>query len=152
MDDEECAYVLQRYRESHDFYHALTGLPVVREGEVALKAFELANTLLPKTGLAMCAVVTLKPAERRRIFVTDFPWALRNGLATGDIINVYFEEELRTDVVKLRLQTGLEMPPEYVLPRPSIVKCERRLRETRNRVKAVKEAALKATPAAAATA
>src|SRR5690349_663896 len=28
IDDEECAYVMQRYRECHDFYHAVTGLPV----------------------------------------------------------------------------------------------------------------------------
>ena len=33
IDDEECAYVMQRYRECHDFYHAVTGLPVVVEGE-----------------------------------------------------------------------------------------------------------------------
>lgn len=116
VDDEECAYVLQRYRESHDFYHALTGLPVVREGEVALKAFEFANTLLPMTGLAMGAAATLKPAERRRIFGTYFPWALRNGLAARDIINVYWEEELLTDVVELRRRIGLEVPPEYSLP------------------------------------
>src|SRR5437762_7858871 len=40
IDDEECAYVMQRYRECHDFYHTLTGLPVMVEGEIALKAFE----------------------------------------------------------------------------------------------------------------
>ena len=44
IDDEESAYVMQRYRECHDFYHAVTGLPVYVEGEVALKAFEFANT------------------------------------------------------------------------------------------------------------
>src|ERR1700709_399205 len=44
IDDEECAYVMQRYRECHDFYHAVTGLPTVVEGGLALQAFEFLNT------------------------------------------------------------------------------------------------------------
>ncbi|KAI1811673.1 Coq4-domain-containing protein [Poronia punctata] len=112
VDDEECAYVIQRYRESHDFYHALTGLPVVREGEVALKAFEFANTLLPMTGLSVLAVATLKPAERARFWSTYGPWAVRNGLRSEEVINVYWEEELETDVVELRARLGIEAPPD----------------------------------------
>jgi ubiquinone biosynthesis protein COQ4 len=112
IDDPECAYVMQRYRESHDFYHALTGLPVVREGEVALKAFEFANTLLPMTGFAVLAVATLKTAERRRFFETYGPWAVRNGLRASEVINIYWEEEMGTDVVELRRRLGIEQPPD----------------------------------------
>jgi Coenzyme Q (ubiquinone) biosynthesis protein Coq4 len=46
--------VMQRYREYHDFFYTLTGLPSMVEGKVALKVFELANTLLPMTGLSFC--------------------------------------------------------------------------------------------------
>ncbi|KAI0967765.1 Coq4-domain-containing protein [Xylaria arbuscula] len=112
VDDEECAYVIQRYRESHDFYHALTGLPVVREGEVALKAFEFANTLLPMTGLSVFAVATLKPAERARFWSIYGPWAVRNGLRSEEVINVYWEEELETDVKDLRARLNIEAPPD----------------------------------------
>ncbi|KAI1366705.1 Coq4-domain-containing protein [Xylaria arbuscula] len=112
VDDEECAYVIQRYRESHDFYHALTGLPVVREGEVALKAFEFANTLLPMTGLSVFAVATLKPAERKRFWEIYGPWAVRNGLRSEEVINVYWEEELETDVADLRRRLNIEAPPD----------------------------------------
>ncbi|KAI1140674.1 Coq4-domain-containing protein [Hypoxylon sp. FL0543] len=112
VDDEECAYVMQRYRESHDFYHALTGLPIVREGEVALKAFEFANTLLPMTGLSLLALATLKPAERRRFFGIYGPWAVRNGLRCEEVINVYWEEEMQTDVDELRRRLGIERPPD----------------------------------------
>ncbi|KAI0600626.1 coenzyme Q biosynthesis protein Coq4-domain-containing protein [Biscogniauxia sp. FL1348] len=112
IDDAECAYVMQRYRESHDFYHALTGLPVVREGEVALKAFEFANTLLPMTGLSLLAVATLRPAERTRFWRVYAPWAVRNGLRAADVINVYWEEELETDVDELRARLGIETPPD----------------------------------------
>lgn len=119
IDDEECAYVMQRYRESHDFYHALTGLPIVREGEVALKAFEFANTLLPMTGLSVFATITLKKAERKRMYQTYFPWAIRNGLQAKEVINIYWEKELKTDVDVLRERIGIEKPPEYALNLPS---------------------------------
>lgn len=112
IDDKECAYVMQRYRECHDFYHALTGLPVFREGEVALKAFEFANTLLPMTGLSMAAVATLKKRERQRFFSIYGPWALRNGMVAAEVINVYWEEELEGDVEALRTRLGIEKPPD----------------------------------------
>lgn len=110
IDDEECAYVMQRYRECHDFYHALTGLPVMVEGEVALKAFEFANTLLPMTGLSMFAVVRLRKEERKRFFSIFLPWALSNGLKAKEVINVYWEEQLERDVDELRAELGIEKP------------------------------------------
>ena len=112
VDDPELAYVMQRYRECHDFYHALTGLPTVREGEVALKAFEFANTLLPMTGLSLLAAATLKPAERRRFAQIYLPWALRNGAKAKEVLNVYWEEKLEADVGELRAELGIEKPPD----------------------------------------
>ncbi|PHH76422.1 hypothetical protein CDD82_4001 [Ophiocordyceps australis] len=112
IDDAECAYVMQRYRESHDFYHAITGLPIVREGEVALKAFEFANTLLPMTGLSTLAAATLKRSERRRFWSIYLPWALRNGARSHELINVFWEEQLERDVHDLRLQLGIQTPPD----------------------------------------
>lgn len=129
IDDEECAYVMQRYRECHDFYHALTGLPIVREGEVALKAFEWANTALPMTGLSMFAAFTLKPAERRRFVQTYLPWALRNGWRADEVINIYWEEELEADVDELRARVGVERPPD-------LREIRRREREEKKRQKA----------------
>ena len=129
IDDEECAYVMQRYRECHDFYHALTGLPVVREGEVALKAFEFANTGIPMTGLSMLAVATLKPSERRRFWRTYLPWAVRNGSRCGDVLNVFWEEQLERDVGDLRRELGIEPPPD-------LRDIRKREREERRRAKA----------------
>jgi ubiquinone biosynthesis protein COQ4 len=126
INDEECAYVMQRYRECHDFFHALTGLPVMVEGEVALKAFEFANTLLPMTGLSMFAVTRLKPAERKRFFTIYLPWALKNGLKSGEVINVYWEEQLERDVNELRAELGIEKPVD--------------LRDIRRRERALKKA------------
>ncbi|PVI06501.1 ubiquinone biosynthesis protein COQ4, mitochondrial [Periconia macrospinosa] len=135
IDDEECAYVMQRYRECHDFYHALVGLPVFREGEVALKAFEFANTGLPMTGLAVFSAFTLKKAEWERFWDIYGPWAFRNGAKSDDVINIYWEEELETDVNELRTRLGIEQPPDM----RSIRKAER---EARKREKQAREAAV----------
>ncbi|ETV78998.1 hypothetical protein H257_07786 [Aphanomyces astaci] len=47
VDDPELAYVLQRYRELHDFWHVLFGLPPTEFSEIALKYVELVQTGLP---------------------------------------------------------------------------------------------------------
>lgn len=128
IDDEESAYVMQRYRECHDFYHALTGLPVFVEGEIGLKVFEFANLGLPMTGLSLAAIVRLKKGERRRMLGTYLPWAFQNGWRSGEVINVYWEEELETDVEVLRGRLGIESPPD-------LREVRRREREERRRVR-----------------
>ncbi|KAG5968241.1 Ubiquinone biosynthesis protein [Claviceps arundinis] len=133
IDDEECAYVMQRYRECHDFYHALTGLPVVREGEVALKAFEWANTGLPMPGLSMLAAATMKPQERHRFRSIYLPWALRNGSRSKPVINVFWEEMLERSVDELRGELGIERPPDLRELRKRAREEERRLREIREK-------------------
>ncbi|KAF1365685.1 ubiquinone biosynthesis protein coq4, mitochondrial [Lizonia empirigonia] len=137
IDDEECAYVMQRYRECHDFYHALVGLPVFREGEVALKAFEFANTGLPMTGLAVFSALTLKKGEWRRFLDIYGPWATRNGARADDVINVYWEEELGTDINELRTRLGIEKPPDLRAMR-------KEAREARKREKEATEAMARA--------
>ncbi|KAI9050358.1 hypothetical protein LZ554_005524 [Drepanopeziza brunnea f. sp. 'monogermtubi'] len=110
IDDEECAYVMQRYRECHDFYHAITGLPIIIEGEIAVKAFEFANTLLPMTGLSLFAYVRLKKEERERFWDVYLPWAVRNGVHGREMLTVYWEEELERDVGEVRRELGIEKP------------------------------------------
>ncbi|KAJ5306550.1 hypothetical protein N7508_005565 [Penicillium antarcticum] len=112
IDNEECAYVMQRYRECHDFYHAVTGLPIFVEGELALKALEFLNTLLPMTGLSLFAFVRMKPAEKERFLSLHLPWAIRSGLRSNELINVYWEEVLEKDVDELRAELNIERPPD----------------------------------------
>jgi ubiquinone biosynthesis protein COQ4 len=133
IDDPEEAYVMQRYRETHDFTHAITGLPVIIEGELAIKAFEFANTLLPMTALSLVAVMRLKPVERERFFSTYLPWAVRNGVQAEEVLNVYWEEELETDVDVLRSRLGIEKPPD-------LREIRKKLREQKRAEKAGQEA------------
>lgn len=134
IDDEECAYVMQRYRECHDFFHAVTGLPVWVEGEVALKGFEFANTLLPMTGLSLFAYVRMKSEQKRRFRDIYLPWAIKNGIQSREVINVYWEEELETDVEVIRKRLGIEAPPD-------LRQIRRREKERKRREKEEREAA-----------
>ena len=132
IDDPEEAYVMQRYRETHDFTHAITGLPIIIEGELAVKAFEFANTALPMTALSLVAYVRLKKAERKRFRETYLPWALGNGLKAEEVINVYWEEELETDADELRTRLGIEVPPDVRLARKVLrekIRAEKAARE-----------------------
>lgn len=109
-DRGELAYVLQRYRECHDFYHAITGLPVLVEGEVGVKMLEFANTGLPVAGLSVLAGLGLgfTKEQKRRLREVYLPWGWRSGVNGADLLNVYWEEELGTDVKVLRERLGLE--------------------------------------------
>lgn len=52
VDDPELAFVMQRYRELHDFWHVIFGLPPTVFGEICLKYVELVQTGLPVTALS----------------------------------------------------------------------------------------------------
>ncbi|CAN3374203.1 hypothetical protein DIURU_004124 [Diutina rugosa] len=113
IDDEELAYVFQRYRECHDFYHAITGLPIIIEGEIAVKVLEFMNIGMPMPGLgALFAPLRLKPSQRERLRNIYYPWAMTSGLNSKPLMNVYWEKVLERDVDELRDELGLERPPD----------------------------------------
>jgi len=114
---------MQRYRECHDFYHSICGLPVIVEGEIALKWFEWANMGLPVAALsAIFAPLRFQAPQRERLREIYIPWAIRNGLRSKSLINVYWEEQLERDADDLRNELGIEKPPsvrQFYPPRKS---------------------------------
>ncbi|KAL6453659.1 COQ4 Ubiquinone biosynthesis protein COQ4 [Candida maltosa Xu316] len=113
IDNDELAYIYQRYRECHDFYHAITGLPIIIEGEISVKVFEYMNIGIPMSGLgALFAPLRLKPSQRQRLREVYYPWAIKNGLFSKPLINVYWEKILEEDVNEFREKMGIEQPPD----------------------------------------
>lgn len=47
VDEPHLAYVMQRYREIHDLYHTILGMPTNMIGEVSVKWVEALQTGLP---------------------------------------------------------------------------------------------------------
>eukprot|EP00667_Euglena_gracilis_P017810 EG_transcript_18811 len=113
VDDPELAYVMKRYREVHDMLHGVTGFPPTELGELGLKAYEYVQTGLPMCALSVTfGSIRLSLAEKRHLLACYLPWAAA-GVSTPFYMNVYFEEELHTDVTELRQQLGLPPVPLY---------------------------------------
>ncbi|QPG75049.1 hypothetical protein FOA43_002389 [Brettanomyces nanus] len=115
IDDEELAFVFQRYRQCHDFYHALAGLPITREGEIAVKFFEFLNIGTPFAGMgAIFAPWNMKKrSQRRRLLSIYYPWAIESAAhCKNNLINIYWEKIMDKDVGELREELGITKPPD----------------------------------------
>ncbi|OQR96904.1 ubiquinone biosynthesis protein COQ4 [Thraustotheca clavata] len=112
VDDPELAYVLQRYRELHDFWHVLFGLPPTVFGELALKYVELVQTGLPVCTLSgFVGPLRLNCEERKDLFSRYIPWAYRAGKEAPFLMNVYYEQEYQTKLEDLRARLNIRVAP-----------------------------------------
>lgn len=102
---------MQRYRETHDFYHALFGLRVSALPELALKAFEFANLGLPMAALALAASAKLKKAQSDRFWHEFLPWGIRCGGSARCLLTVYWEERWDQEVQDIKQELGAWDPP-----------------------------------------
>ena len=112
--DADLAYVSARYRQVHDFWHVLCGLPTTVLGELALKAFEAAHTGLPSAYVS-ASVGALSPAlgaaERAEYASKYVPWAWTAGRACGCLLSFDYEGNLAQDVAGLRQRLGILPAP-----------------------------------------
>jgi len=116
VDDPELAYVMQRYREVHDFVHVLTGLGSTEEEEIAIKWFELLQTGLPVCLLSATVGPTrLTSAQRIRMAAEWVPWAVRCSVQVPFFLNIYFERLFEHDIQELRRELDVA-PPPYGVP------------------------------------
>jgi ubiquinone biosynthesis protein COQ4 len=107
--DPELAYVMQRYRQVHDFWHVLCGVEPTVLGEVAIKWFEMVQTGLPVATLsAFAGPLRLPAADFAQLWSFYVPWATRSARNAAFLMNVPYEEHLATDVATLRTQLRIE--------------------------------------------
>jgi ubiquinone biosynthesis protein COQ4 len=117
--DPELAYVMQRYRECHDFYHCVVSLPVSVEAELAVKFFEFANLGLPVAAIsAVFGPLRLDSRKRERLFREYVPWAMRVGGTARPLITVYWEERWGQNIEELKAELGIADPPPARWPKP----------------------------------
>ncbi|XP_078043689.1 UDP-sugar transporter sqv-7 [Augochlora pura] len=93
VEDTELAYVMQRYRETHDIFHAMLLMPTTMLGEVAVKWIEALQLRLPMclTG-AIFGAYRLRPRQRKMYLRYHLPWAIQTGIDAKFLLGVYFEE------------------------------------------------------------
>ncbi|XP_076019851.1 ubiquinone biosynthesis protein COQ4 homolog, mitochondrial isoform X2 [Genypterus blacodes] len=112
VDDEELAYVMQRYREVHDMLHTLLDMPTSILGEVAVKVFEAANTGLPMCVLGAVLGPLKLDSSRLWSLLSDLgPWALQSGRQARCVLNVFYERRWEQNLVQLRQELNIQTPP-----------------------------------------
>ncbi|XP_027234852.2 ubiquinone biosynthesis protein COQ4 homolog, mitochondrial [Penaeus vannamei] len=112
VDDPELAYVMQRYREGHDLFHTVLGMPTNMLGEVAVKWIEGIQTGLPMcVAGAIFGPLRFRPKQRQKYISEYLPWAVRVGRSSKLLMNVYFEKRWEQSLTELRDELGIESPP-----------------------------------------
>ncbi|KAJ3743867.1 ubiquinone biosynthesis protein COQ4, mitochondrial [Lentinula raphanica] len=112
VDDPELAYVMQRYRECHDFYHSICNFSVNVESELAIKYFEFANLGLPLAAISAIGGPLRLNAKKRSILFSEYvPWALKYGSTSQCLITVYWEKRWEQNVDGLRTELGIRDSP-----------------------------------------
>lgn len=122
ISDPELAFIMQRYRESHDFYHLLCGMPVSTLGETVVKIFEASHFGLPVAYLSSIAGPLRLSAEERRLLVSELgPWAIQMGRRVrrqgtrSTLLSVYWEEHWGKNWAEFKREDlGMEDPPVHV--------------------------------------
>ena len=118
ISDPKLSYVMARYRQCHDYWHVLTGLPPTVLGELGLKWLELIQTGLPLAALSATSGVFgangLRAQEREILISVYLPWAMKVGhnMKEHSLLCTYYEEELETDLDVLRERMGIEPAPK----------------------------------------
>jgi len=111
VGDDVAAYVMLRFRQSHDLWHVLTGYAPDVEGEILLQAFSWAQTGAP--GSAFIALFgTLRYMLGRRGHLGRLRDAYRRGARTRFLGAFRWEDHWATPVAELRAL--LACPPAAV--------------------------------------
>lgn len=112
IDDEELAYVMQRYREVHDLLHTLLGMPTHMLGEVVVKWVEGIQFALP-LGLAGGAFGAFRLKTKHWHLYKDshLLWAIETGLHAKFLMNVYYEHHWEMPLDELRAFLNIKEPP-----------------------------------------
>ncbi|XP_075416826.1 ubiquinone biosynthesis protein COQ4 homolog, mitochondrial [Tenrec ecaudatus] len=112
VDDEELAYVIQRYREVHDMLHTLLGMPTNILGEIVVKWFEAVQTGLPMCILGALFGPIRLSAQSLQVLVSELiPWAVQSGRRAPCLLNVYYERRWEQPLWALREELGITPPP-----------------------------------------
>ncbi|KAL7637293.1 UNVERIFIED_CONTAM: hypothetical protein RMT77_012018 [Armadillidium vulgare] len=113
VDNQELAYVMQRYREVHDLFHTILGMPTNMLGEVAVKWIEATQTGLPMCiSGALFGPLRFRPKQRATYINKLLPWTLRTCRNAKPLMTVYFERRWEQNIQDLRNELNIETPPK----------------------------------------
>jgi ubiquinone biosynthesis protein COQ4 len=106
MPDAEFAYIFQRYKEIHDFYHVCLRQGVTMYDEMVVKYFEFKQTTLPSAGSpvlfgALATGLAINWTMAAKLAFEDGPKMLRAAAKAKDFMSVMFEDHLDENFVRV---------------------------------------------------
>lgn len=111
--DPDLAYIMTRYRQVHDFWHVLSGLPISILGEVSLKWFEWSLTGLPVCLFSgVLAPLKLPAHEQKALLSEHLPWAIRNAQQCSCLLSFRYEDNMNVPVNEVRRVLRFEPAPK----------------------------------------
>lgn len=114
-DDPDCAYVMQRLRQSHDLWHTLLGLGTQGHEEVLVHAFSIAQTGLPSSVviISLGAIKHMVLERRWKTLRHGVRAAFDRGVRAKPLLAAYWERYWERPLDEVRAHFGIEpMPAE----------------------------------------
>ena len=112
VDDEGLAFVMKRYRETHDLVHAVLDLKTDMVGEALVKWVEAMQTGLPMCiGAAILGPSRFSKDSQFEKFRLLRPWAISVGQNAKFLQNVYYEHRWEQDIDDLKYELRIDPKP-----------------------------------------
>ena len=109
------AYVVQRYRETHDVWHVLTGCNTTVQGELTQKVFEHAQLGLPSALLNVLVGQTrLDGPSRATLWKDGWQWGRRCSSSSEWLLGQYWERHWEVGLEEMRQRLNIELAPAAV--------------------------------------
>jgi len=109
VSDPRAAYVAQRFRQTHDLWHVLTGFDTDPASEIGLQAFMYGQTGAPSSGI-LATVGTLRALSLGHRIGRASVAAYRRGKAAHYLGAFPWEDHWATPITELRALVGLDGP------------------------------------------
>ncbi|KAE9418615.1 hypothetical protein Angca_008011 [Angiostrongylus cantonensis] len=108
VQNAELVYVMQRYRETHDFNHILLQMPTNMLGEVRIKYFEAIQFGLPMCITAgIFGATRLRKNHRKRFLTRNLPWVVEQALHSRFLLAVDWENHWEEPILSLQEKMGI---------------------------------------------
>uniref|UniRef100_A0A914CBD8 Ubiquinone biosynthesis protein COQ4 homolog, mitochondrial n=1 Tax=Acrobeloides nanus TaxID=290746 RepID=A0A914CBD8_9BILA len=109
VDDDELVYVMQRYRETHDFTHVLLEMKPNMLGEVTVKYFEAIQLGLPMCiAAAIFGGVRLGPKHRQQLIERNLPWVVEQAVNGRLLIALDWENLVERKIRDIQQECCIE--------------------------------------------
>jgi ubiquinone biosynthesis protein COQ4 len=111
VDDPDMAYLMRRFRQTHDVWHALLGLGITGHEEVIIHWFSYGQLRLPVSALVMLfgSMKHLVLEQRWDALRHSSLEAYRTGRDARPLLGVYWEDLWRHPIADVRDELGLHV-------------------------------------------